>query len=178
MKWQAYLNMALLFGGALLAIALISPLNPLSKGILPLNEGRNLLPQGWAFFTKDPQSEYFRVYTRDSLGVWREFGRHFPNSAPANFFGLRRTNRVVTTEVALHVKQLEGTLSWIQCQEGSAITDCIARYDTLIYRVQNLIDRPFLPPLFAVVNQKPIPWSWRNTEALPAQSFVIIQTYP
>ncbi|MFJ8079273.1 SdpA family antimicrobial peptide system protein [Streptomyces sp. NPDC096205] len=115
-----------------------------------------LAPQGWSFFTKSPRDSELQPYVlRD--GAWRD-QLMAPHSAPHNAFGLNRRSRSQGIEMALLLAQADG-LRWTKCDRDlAACLDRAAEPGT----IANPVPEPTLCGRVALVEQKPVPFAWRD----------------
>lgn len=120
---------------------------------------RQLAPQGWAFFTKDAQSDYlvpFEVLD-DSL-----VNRSIAVSASAGWaLGFNRMGRAQGAEIATFLQGV-GQGAWTKCGTEDACEAVAARAPL---RVENPRNNPTLCGELLLVSQKPVPWEWRNLQA-------------
>lgn len=130
-----------------------------------------LVPEGWAFFTKSPLTPSPRVYLRDSAGQWN-VSPSGPLAVPADAFGLNRTLRARGTEVALLLQNVEAPASWQTCTKE--VTACLPDATALV-TVRNPEQVPTICGQVAFVQQKTLPWAWRNTETIMPSQFLVAQ---
>lgn len=83
-----------------------------------------LAQQSWIFFTKPPESPEMAPY-RISKGRVQNLSK-FPQTRPANWFGLRRTQRAQGPEVANLIAALPPN-SWISCSTVTEIDACVQK---------------------------------------------------
>jgi antimicrobial peptide system SdpA family protein len=113
-------------------------------------------PQGWSFFTKSPRESELQPYVLHE-GAWEDqlMG---PNSAPHNVFGLDRRSRSQGIEMALLLAEADG-LRWTKCDRDlAACLDQAKKPGT----VANRVPEPTLCGRVALVEQKPVPFAWRD----------------
>jgi antimicrobial peptide system SdpA family protein len=125
-----------------------------------------LVPQGWAFFTRDPREEKQTVFRRGPDG-WRSV-LLAPHGRASNAFGFRRASRAQGVELALLVVP----------QPDSAYVDCTGPVDACLARlpagvpVRSISPQPTMCGTLAVVHQKPLPWAWlpsRDRVTMPSR---------
>lgn len=152
---------------ALLAAALIvvaahpaTTFNPTKASVLGAGSNRIvsayqlLLPEGFAFFTRDPREPDIQRFQR-SGGTWESVALG-PHSRPSNLFGLNRHSRTQGVEYALLLKEYpldrwsECDVDPKTCLDRVAVTDSIANPDP----------RPTLCGTVGFVRQEPVPWAW------------------
>ncbi|WP_160505963.1 SdpA family antimicrobial peptide system protein [Streptomyces sp. BA2] len=124
------------------------------------------VPQGWAFFTKDPQSEQFGAYRPRGGGARPENLSLTPQGRAENLFGLSRRQRAQGPEEALLASKVR---HWQTCQGSN--DDCLrgaaARHATAVTNPSPL---PSLCGDIIVTNQRAVPWA--NRELLSETSRV------
>ncbi|MEU0339605.1 SdpA family antimicrobial peptide system protein [Streptomyces bobili] len=115
-----------------------------------------LAPQGWSFFTKSPRDSELQPYVlRD--GAWVD-QLMAPHSAPHNAFGLDRRSRSQGIEMALLLAEAKA-LRWTKCDRDLAVClDQAKAPGTVVNRVPE----PTLCGRVALVEQKPVPFAWRD----------------
>jgi sporulation delaying protein A len=130
---------------------------------LPFNNPqvvRQLVPEGWAFFTKSPRSPDPTVYG------FRDGGWHLLNAGPqatlANFMGLDRRGRSQGTELAIVVQQVPPG-SWSSCTQ--APVTCLSRLPAK-GSVSDTSDHRTVCGDVGLVLQQVLPWAWRNLPAI------------
>lgn len=123
---------------------------------------RAILPEGWAFFTRDPREARMSAWGRGSDGWTRNTS--WPHSSPGNLLGLRRASRTQGVELGL----LQGEVSegdWVAC--SGELQDCLGTAP-VARRVHTAALRPTLCGDVAIVSQPPVPWAWARS-ARPAR---------
>lgn len=114
-----------------------------------------LAPQGWAFFTKDPQDVELVAYQPTAEGL-RSL-QTTPQSRVENIWGLTRTQRAQGPEIAA----LSNQLTWVECVPGEVTEACVdatASFET----VTTPIPHPSLCGRVIVAQEKPVAWSFRE----------------
>ncbi len=127
---------------------------------------RQIAPQGWAFFTKDAQSDYI-VPFEVSGGALRD--RSTPVGASASWaLGFDRVGRAQGAEIATFLQGV-GQDAWTSC--GSR-DDCAAVADDVPLPVSNARNDATLCGDLLLIAQKPVPWEWRGlqTDARPREA--------
>ncbi|MEV0633394.1 SdpA family antimicrobial peptide system protein [Streptomyces sp. NPDC050619] len=115
-----------------------------------------LAPQGWGFFTKSPRDDELQPYAwRD--GTWTNV-LMAPHGAPRNAFGLNRRSRSQGIEMALLLAEAQ-KVTWNKC--GRDLDTCLHRAGPPA-TVSNRVPEPTLCGRTALVEQKPVPFAWRN----------------
>lgn len=126
-----------------------------------VKEMRELLPQGWAFFTRDAQEPRVSVY-RYVDGQWTS-AEAPPNNSPRYWFGLNRGARPHASEVGFISAGVAGT-DWAECGRGDHVA-CLASLAPVPgLVVENSGTRPTVCGTVGLVVQDPVPWAWRNSD--------------
>jgi len=140
---------------------------------LPLQDRRaivSLCPQGWDFFTRDPQEARTDVY-RLEQGQWRrlDFGA---SAEPRHAFGFSRSARVLGMETGALRKSVRSTPEWAECTD--APQQCLGSQETSPIELVNAVANPVLCGPLAFVQQRPVPWAWSRSRAptvMPSKFF-------
>lgn len=116
-----------------------------------------LAPQGWGFFTRNPQGPEPTMLRREVDG-WSPAGPG-RNAEPSNLFGFRRIPRARGVELGLLAHELKDS-AWHECKEAPAV--CVEQLP-----VSAVIPNESPVPLYcgelALVRQEPVPWAWSHT---------------
>lgn len=151
--------LAAVFG---VAIFYTLPTNILSSkdGGGPRAVFNEVLPQNWAFFTKDPQSDVILAYQVSDDGAGFTSKMITPQGLPSNAFGLSRTQRAQGPELANLQLGVPGS-NWTAC-DGSAL-ECLELYkDSPVTIVENTSPVPTVCGGVSLVIAKPVPWAFRD----------------
>ncbi|MWV29756.1 SdpA family antimicrobial peptide system protein [Rathayibacter iranicus] len=120
---------------------------------------RQIAPQGWAFFTKDAQSDYLVPFEVSDNSL---VNRSVDVSASAEWaLGFNRMGRAQGAEIATFLQGV-GQGAWTKCGTENAC-EAVAAGEPL--RVHNPRNNPTLCGELLLVAQKPVPWEWRNLQA-------------
>ncbi len=130
---------------------------------LPLQDRRwvvSLAPQGWNFFTRDPQEPRIEVYRRDG-DAWVSVD---PGSSaePRYLFGFSRQARVLGMETGAVLKGVRGTPPWQECRSDPAQCLAASALPEPVW-VPNDSPHPILCGAVAFVRRPPVPWAWSNS---------------
>lgn len=126
-----------------------------------------ILPEGWAFFTRDPQERTQHIYRRTDAG----WARAIPTNAdPVYMFGIKRTQRVHEMEFGSLVAQVppQRWRSGRFTMRGPTDQEF-----TSPVLVQNRARRPTLCGDLVVIRRERMPWAWsrsRETVGMPSTS--------
>jgi antimicrobial peptide system SdpA family protein len=126
----------------------INPVRPWRQDVVRI---RRLVPQGWAFFTRDPQAS--RMFPFGRQRRWRSVSLG-PHALPSNIFGLSMRHRAQRFEMAILVRQIPQE-AWRPCDESPVA--CLESAPKVA--VRNTFPRKTLCGDVGLVRQKPLPWS-------------------
>jgi len=127
-------------------------------------------PEGWAFFTRDPREPVVVVHAPSEAGDERWRPLELANFQRANLFGLRRTSRLLTTEVTQLLREVPPE-AWTPCR--APVAECLAEDSPAVHTAER--SSPLLPalcgPLTIQVRER-VPWAWsgsRDRIRMPAK---------
>lgn len=129
-----------------------------------------VLPQGWAFFTRDPRSNYVSLYQQED-GTWEQVNATTV-AARDNFYGLSRASRTESYEIESITSELpEG--EWNRCEEEEIIL-CFPETPRAEASVDlHGVDLRFCGVL-AVTSQEPTPWAWGSLVGQMPGEYMIV----
>jgi len=148
----------LLFFWLVVAVFTVHPILPANPIEIPFEEKSplvNFLPQGWAFFTRDPKSLDLAAFVKNS-GDWqpapptKRFWPHLLNFS--------RRWKIPGIEMGLLLNDLPDP-QWQACRELPI--DCLKRAP-LAGTVENPLPQPSLCGEVGLIHQEPVPWAWRE----------------
>lgn len=116
-----------------------------------------ILPQGFAFFTRDAREKDLYLYREEDRG-WTS-AMMGPNSRPANLFGLNRKSRAQNVESALILSKIKPNIWWDCDEEPSSCLEQDIVRDT----VRNVVPQPTLCGPHGFALQEPVPWAWSKS---------------
>lgn len=132
------------------------PYSPFSGSQIDTYNFRNMMPQGWGFFTRNPREENYFIYQKDTLGNYALSVNS--NNGLKNLFGIKRTSRIQSMEIGVLIQRLE-KYDWISCPEGN--NKCAAQIDTLSpIAVLNTTTSPTLCGELMLTQKQTVPWAW------------------
>ncbi|WP_103867216.1 SdpA family antimicrobial peptide system protein [Aquimarina sp. I32.4] len=111
----------------------------------------NVLPQGWAFFTKSPRDvrvELIDGKTNKNISL--------KNFSLTNFFGLKRTSTRITTELGMLIKETPDSL-WVKT---NGISNDFEKGNYIIRKSH--FKKPYLSEKIILINKERVPWAWSN----------------
>lgn len=139
------------------------PYNPIRLPFEDRLDMRLILPEGWAFFTRDPREDRMQPYLRGADGQWSTASMT-PNFQPKNFFGIDRAARAQGVEMGLLLeaaRQVERSA----CEEEPQV--CLGRA-TVGRTLRNISPSPSLCGQVGIVFQRAVPWAWsRSSQGKP-----------
>jgi antimicrobial peptide system SdpA family protein len=140
------------------------PYNPVR---LPFEEVLNvsrLLPQGWAFFTRDPREERLTAHRLRDDGQFELIGRT-PHSRWVNAFGLNRSSRAEGVELALvlaGVQRLDAS-PWKSCEGSPAACARELVKNGWPHELNPVVPRPLVCGGIILKLEAPVPWAWSKS---------------
>ena len=143
---------------ALYALHAALPPNPIKLPFAERLDMRLLLPEGWAFFTRDPRDERMMPFQRGPGGEWERASRT-PNFQARNSFGIDRAARAQGGELGLLLSEARDTRR-MDCEDAPTV--CLERAPVAL-RLHNSSPNPTLCGSLGLVFQKAIPWAWSRS---------------
>lgn len=125
---------------------------PLSAGLTTRARLVSILPEGWAFFTRDPREASKSVYVREN-GHWV---RHSQAQSRV-WLGLKRDDRVEGAEIE-KLMSLVPESKHFHC-DGS-LDACLANPKLPVARVVNPMRVRSLAGEVVIASAQPVPWAW------------------
>lgn len=165
---------ALALCGAILAVTLTSVtvmalpsadhLRPGAKRAA--NVVRQVLPEGWSFFTKSPRDAFVVAYDEngDEAGT-------APNVQPTWAFGLNRTSRLGGIDIDRVMQKLDHA-AWQRCELGVDLAACTAKLKTQTVRTSDQAHSLCGDVTLAKV--QPTPWAFRGTDS-PIEEVAVVR---
>ncbi|HMO38475.1 MAG TPA: SdpA family antimicrobial peptide system protein [Saprospiraceae bacterium] len=145
---------------AMIILFSISSFNPVRAKKDFNRQVYTFMPQGWAFFTRNPREAQVQLYQQDDKGDWRKV-QHF-HAHYSNAFGLsRRTTTLITELQYFKTNDLQDE-DFINCESNyqRGIVGCVP--DSTIV-LQNKFDKPILCGEYILTFQEPVPWAWSRS---------------
>jgi antimicrobial peptide system SdpA family protein len=151
----------LLLGAFLATLAVYAVHGSMPTNALPLPGEKAVqtiawLPEGWKFFTRDPQEPQAFPFVREN-GIWHQAWS--TGGSPQYAFGLDRRGRAQGVEIGLLLGGAPRSL-FESCKEAD-LSGCLQSAATQA-SVDNIIPNPTLCGDVAIVEQKPMPWAWAS----------------
>jgi antimicrobial peptide system SdpA family protein len=124
-----------------------------------------LLPESWAFFTKNPKESRYLVLVEGSNSTLT-FVDDRSQAEPESFFGLNRTARIRQSE-RYGIGEAVSPESWYLCDDPLDVDRCFASFtkDFKTTRVEIAGYRQIRSYCgdYVVLKQEPLRWAWRQS---------------
>jgi antimicrobial peptide system SdpA family protein len=130
------------------------------------NVVREILPEGWSFFTKSPREAFVVAFDEDGL----ELGTA-PNAQPRWAFGLNRTSRLGGIDVDRVIEKLDRD-AWRPCHGAATVSACSADLKPQRVRIKDATQS--LCGNVILARKEPVPWAFRGTKA-PIEQVVAVE---
>ncbi len=116
-------------------------------------------PQGWAFFSLDPDLPDYGIYQESSTGVYDDL-LTTPNVRPENLYGLSRSGRAQGPEYAMLTNQLPDD-RWHECDSGRE--ECMSEISSEDpITLENNAPAPTICGDAVFTSERPSPWAYRD----------------
>lgn len=124
------------------------------------------VPQGWAFFTRDPREPYVSLY-QQSDGDWEQ-ANSTTMAGPETYFGLDRSARTENYEIDVIANEIPAD-AWVECEE-ELVVQCLPDSPEPVVDIRAYGEDPRFCGLVAVTHQEPVPWAWAGLlEEMPGK---------
>lgn len=155
--------------------------NPLqiNSGLYKYNKTSNFFPQGWGFFTRNPQEELVDVYTFDHNNLQKVENKSFSS---ANRFGLSKDIRHNLIEIGNFYELLKSGRKW-HSHKGFFDNQYIAKLktDTITVKDSKRYDAGFKilkrKKTYIITRYKPIPFAWSNNNQQQFNNYEVLKVY-
>ena len=137
------------------AVHAAMPYNPIKLPAEKAVDVRSWAPQGWKFFTRNPQEEGTTAFRASEAGGFAPVAQETYASA-SNLFGASRAARAHGVEIGTLLEQIPDT-QWTKCDDAPA--RCLERAKE-VATVKNGSPHPTLCGSVGIALQKPVPWAW------------------
>jgi antimicrobial peptide system SdpA family protein len=127
--------------------------NPLTMAYKKQEQVRTLIPQGWAFFTRNPREKSVLWYQKQN-DEWVLI-----NSSSANYkkiFGLSRLSRRQNIELGALMAQLNYAKNWVDCKNNLP-NACIPDSTNVL---KSKFTNPLIKGEYILRMVEPVPWAW------------------
>jgi len=130
------------------------------------NLTREVLPEGWSFFTKSPRDAFVVAYNDDGDEVGTA-----PNAQPRWAFGLNRASRLGGIDVDRVMQHLDRD-AWHRCDVGMSVLGCSEEVRARHVRITE--DMHSLCGEITLARTKPTPWAFRGTKS-PIEKVAVVR---
>ncbi len=153
---------------AVCAVYVVLPFNPIRLPLVQTLQTYMWMPEGWAFFTRDPREPRTLTFAKVQ-DTWVSSSMA-PHARPSNLFGVNRASRAQGVELGLIMEAIAvAEHTWEPCEEAiGTCLEAVPTADTL----DNISPRPRLCGLVGLAQQEPVPWAWsynRDEITMPSQ---------
>jgi antimicrobial peptide system SdpA family protein len=124
------------------------------------------VPEGWAFFTKNPRERQLKVYAIGPDSQPRELDLRGHRSNPIRSFD--RSDRARLLEITKIIERSSPS-DWSDCESGNY--QCLQSLNSNRLKIQNERVKPEICGSHLLVLIDPVPWAWArltNSEEMPA----------
>jgi antimicrobial peptide system SdpA family protein len=122
---------------------------------------RWLAPQGWGFFTRNPQEESDEVYIFQKSNTWIKTSTS--QVSLNNFFGINRKIRHEYFELSKLLDTIPKE-KWISIKSNQkVIFDTLSIADTIRYK--QFMNHRMLDSVVVITRANPLPWAWSSQYA-------------
>jgi len=129
------------------------------------NLTRQVLPEGWSFFTKSPRDSFVVAYDEngDEAGT-------APNAQPKWVFGLNRASRLGGVEIDRVMQDLDRG-AWQHCEVGTDLAACTNGLEPQEVRISGTPHA--LCGRVTLARMRPTPWAFRGTHSPVEEAAVV-----
>ena len=147
--------LAIFWGGSLFYVAIHAlPYNPLVQSKSTEINLKFIMPEGWAFFTKNPREPRMKLYQIGENDLTL-MDRH--NASPENLWGLSRRTRVTNVELGNVVPHIMED-NWHDLDNALAVPAALDTIESIA--LVNEARDPRLCGSYCLVKYEPLPWAW------------------
>lgn len=118
-----------------------------------------IMPEGWAFFTRNPREPVTKIY-RQRSGTWTYVDR--ANFSPRSWFGAKRTSTLESIELQNLLGGIYSDSTWTECTED--VSTCVASASPETVALENTSRTQLLCGSLLVQKHDPVPWAWAQNE--------------
>ena len=134
----------------------------------------SFVPQGWAFFTRDPREAQILIFKKNENKSFSIDSQK--QNALANYFGLKRRPSQMLAEFQFAKEEIPNFLYFDTVFNYQKDFELESPSKLKTYNHVNKLKHPALCGEYVIVLQKPIPWSWVeniNKVKMPAKMIKI-----
>ena len=140
--------------------------NPIKTRFASFQILQNILPQGWAFFTKNAREAPIEVYQYSNSRVI--IHPEHRQASLTNLLGFKRNARSMSVEFSYLMDKIEN-VKWSKYPQGKIIIH------KPFFDVDNLNKTPILNDTILLMKTNPIPWAWSKNRTRVKYPYEIIR---
>ena len=133
--------------------------NPIKLNINLENKIFTFVPQGWAFFTRNPREAQIVIYKKNKTNDLEEIDQR--HACIGNLFGLNRNASKIMSELQLIKNKINDSL--YQNTQWNYQNNIYTDISLKAFSVKNQMKKPILCGEYIVVFQKAVPWAWSKS---------------
>lgn len=133
--------------------------NPIKLNINLENKLFTFVPQGWAFFTRNPREAQIVIYQKTADNRFEEISQR--HSSHNNLFGLKRKASKILSELQFIKREINDSL--YQNTMWSYQEKIYSKVPLEVVSVQNQMEDQILCGEYIVIYQKTVPWAWSRS---------------
>ncbi len=167
-----FITLTVLFLIILYLVGLASlPYNPLSLSSSHRFDLISIIPEGWAFFTRNAREDVVYVYKKDENNKWNLIS--IPGGSSRYLFGLNRKGRAFDAEVGLLLQEVPET-KWIESKRS---IDYFFEATTVlpVIKVENEVNFPSCTGEVIIQKTPLIPWAWSTLKTKIIMPYKIVE---
>ena len=120
----------------------------------------SIFPEGWAFFTKNPQDDDYLIYSFQGNKNEQFPCLISPNSSLENLFGINRKSRLKSQEIGSAIPYVNDT-AWTSIKGNLEMNSAVINGMPII-TIPIKSNYPYFKEKYILQKIAPIPWSWFN----------------
>ena len=150
--------------GVIILFSMISSLPESTIRISNIQKAKtaSYIPEGWAFFTKNPQEEDILAYKYQESQKPTYQLITIPTGSVSNAFGLNRKVRMLAQEMGVMQKYIPDSC-WFTINGSLQNNDSIIINSLIKILIPKVSNYPYLSGTYIFQKIAPIPWSWYKT---------------
>ncbi len=121
-----------------------------------------LLPERWAFFTKNPKEQYVYLLVQEDTTDGFKLHKNFPNSNKNNFFGIVNNQKAVGLEYGILSSKIPEDL-WYEYNDGEDVRKILTQDTIKTLEIDTPLKEPILIGEVVFLLLEPVPYEWRNS---------------
>jgi antimicrobial peptide system SdpA family protein len=167
LKYLVYAgSLALIVGLLVFLIAASVPESTIKVSKISRMQLTRIVPEGWAFFTRDPKEPSFILYEITDKGQLRRFIQR--PGTPRYLFGMNRRARVVSQEYGRLQEYVPVADSLWREIEGPIEKYAHLADSLTVTKIPNSSRFPLINGIFILQKIEPVPWAWARSKNIEA----------